>query len=153
MMQPHELVRALVHEQARHGKSLTTLAREMHSRSFQGTLHKFISGQVREPSRLTATRIARHFKLPLEALYDERAATAEAQRLGLATVPPARPSEPALVAREPSATYIARLPIPAALSPRLCERLKALSQAQLDALERVIHAHLDAMDAGPFRAP
>lgn len=143
-MQPHELVRALVQERTRTGKSLTEMACEMHKRSFQGTLHKFIHGLVREPSRTTAERIAHYFKLPLEAVYSERVATAEAARLGLSEAAPTAPVEEVRFLREPSSTYNVR----PALSPRLSARLQQLSPPQLEALERIIHAHLDALQCG-----
>jgi transcriptional regulator with XRE-family HTH domain len=148
MMQPYELVRALVHEQTRHGKSVTEIAREMQSRNFQGTLHKFLSGQVREPSRATAERIARYFKLPLEALYDVRVATAEAARRGL----PALPERDTTIRllREPQAAYGATPST--ALSPALLARLAALPPTQVEAIERIIQAHLDAMDLKPAGA-
>jgi hypothetical protein len=47
----------------------------MKAPSFQGTLHKYINGHVRSPSRSTAERIAKHFDIPTEAIYDEKVAT------------------------------------------------------------------------------
>lgn len=144
MMHPYELVRALVQEQARHGKSVTEIAREMHSRNFQGTLHKFLSGQVHEPSRTTAERIARYFKLPLEALYDVRVSTAEAARRGLPS--PERDTTIRFL-REPHKPYGDSHHT--TLSPTLMARLAALPPAQVEAVERIIQAHLDALDRKP----
>lgn len=75
--------------------------------TFQGTLYKFSHGQTTSPARRTADRIAKHFKISVEALYDARAAAAEATRLQLVpdsgTAPDAQtPPQPSQL-REPSA--------------------------------------------------
>lgn len=87
-MQPHELIRELVH---RAGGELR-VAKAMHNAAFQGTLHKLCHGNVRSPKRETAERIAAHFDLPVDALYDAAVATRiYAERFGgpAVTQPPA----------------------------------------------------------------
>lgn len=69
-VQPYELIHALV-EQA--GGPLR-VAKAMGTPGFQPTLHKYCAGHVRSPKRSTAERIANHFKLPIEALYDAKLA-------------------------------------------------------------------------------
>lgn len=69
-MKAYELVKWLV---ARDGGALK-VAREMNARGFQPTLHKICDGQVSSPKRTTAERIARHFQIPVDALYDDRLA-------------------------------------------------------------------------------
>lgn len=79
-MRWHELVNALV---ANAGGTFA-VARAMRRPTFQGTLHKIATGKVDSPSRQSAERIAAHFKIDVNALYDDRTASAEASRLGLA---------------------------------------------------------------------
>lgn len=67
----HLLIKELVEEA---GGSLP-VAKAMKAPGFQPTLHKFISGNVDSPSRSTAERIARHFNLPVDAIYDDKIAT------------------------------------------------------------------------------
>lgn len=81
-MQPHELVQKLF--QARKDiTSVSALARAIHNQSFQGTLHKFLSGKTASPDQATAARIAKFFGLPIEAIYDAKVATRIAQERGL----------------------------------------------------------------------
>ena len=78
-VKPHELIHELV---TRAGGELP-VAKAMGQRSFQGTLYKFTHGQVASPDRRTAEKIAKHFALPVDALYDEGVATRiAAERLG-----------------------------------------------------------------------
>lgn len=83
-MKPHELIKTLVEKSG--GSSAA--ARAMGDQKFQGTLHKFISGNVPAPARKTAARIADHYDIDVEAIYVERIATLEAIRLGLISSPP-----------------------------------------------------------------
>lgn len=78
-MKWHQLIDALV---MRDGGYLP-VAKAMGKASFQGTLYKIGKGQVSEPSRASADRIAKHFKIDIDALYSDRAARLEAERLGL----------------------------------------------------------------------
>lgn len=76
---PYELVKALVD---RAGGSLP-VAKAMNAQGFQPTLHKFISGHVPQPKHSTAARIADHFGIPLDAIYDVQVATEWYAKLGL----------------------------------------------------------------------
>jgi len=78
-MRWHELVNALV---TKAGGSFA-VARAMRRPTFQGTLHKIATGKVESPSRQSAERIATHFKIDVNALYNDRIAIQEATRLGL----------------------------------------------------------------------
>lgn len=81
-MKPHELVAALFAER-KDITSVSALARAIHNQGFQGTLHKFLAGQVPHPTAATASRIAKFFQIPLEALYDSKVATRIARERGL----------------------------------------------------------------------
>ena len=70
-VKPHQLVKALVD---RAGGALP-VAVAMKARTFQGTLWKICDGKVASPSRASAERIAAHFGIPVEAIYDEKIAT------------------------------------------------------------------------------
>lgn len=78
------------------------VAKAMGKTTFQGTLHKFCAGSVRSPSRETAERIATHYKLPIDALYNEKLATEEAHRL-LSDLPPEVAAATAQLAPRPEA--------------------------------------------------
>lgn len=62
----------------------------MGSPSFQGTLNKITNGRVANPTRPTAERIAKHFNIPVEAVYDPHVAEATARELGLDEPAPPR---------------------------------------------------------------
>lgn len=65
-MAPHELIRALVTAE---GGALQ-VAKKMRHRGFQPTLNKICNGLVTAPTHASAQRIATHFKIPLQAIYD-----------------------------------------------------------------------------------
>lgn len=44
--------------------------------NIQPSLQRLITGVTASPKRVTAERLAKHFRIPVEALYDERLATA-----------------------------------------------------------------------------
>lgn len=90
-MEPHELVKALF-ERRDDIRSVSELARLIHNQGFQGTLHKFLSGRTRSPDHDTATRIAKFFGLPIEAIYDSKAATRIGREMGLALDPAEKPA-------------------------------------------------------------
>jgi len=69
-VKPYELINQLVQRAGGEGP----VARAMGDEKFQGTLWKFCHGRTLNPARATAERIAKHFKLPVEALYSERVA-------------------------------------------------------------------------------
>lgn len=89
-MEPYLLIAALAE---RTGESVTQLATRMDRATFQGTLHRFLTGASPNPTRYTAKRIAKFFDVPVDALYDGELAAAEATRLGvpLDFKPAARP--------------------------------------------------------------
>lgn len=78
-MKSHDLIRALVEQ----GGGTLPVAKAMRAPQFQGTLHKICAGHVAAPSHRSAERIAKHFKLPLEAIYDDNVATAIARERGI----------------------------------------------------------------------
>jgi DNA-binding XRE family transcriptional regulator len=139
-MKPHELVAALVRAT---GKPTLQVATEMHSATFQGTLHKFINGRVPSPSRTTAERIARYFDLPVDALYSVAVATRIAKALGHA----GEAAGIGHLVREPAAAYDARpaRPVRPLLNAALDARIAALDQQQLAGLISVVVAYLNAI--------
>lgn len=139
-MKPHELIARLVKATE---KSTLQVATEMHRASFQGTLHKLINGEVDSPSRQTAERIARYFKLPADALYDATLATRIARERGLLS-PQAGAK---LEVREPEGAWaVQSIPIPSRgrFAPAVESRIGGLDHHQLKALEAVVVAFLDA---------
>lgn len=50
------------------------MAKAMKDPSFQGSLHKFCNGRVASPTHASASRIADHFKIPIEAIYNDKIA-------------------------------------------------------------------------------
>lgn len=76
-MKSHELVSALVE---RAGGALR-VAKAMGSQSFQPTLFRVCSGLVSSPKRETAEKIAKHFGIPVDAIYDDKLATRIAAEL------------------------------------------------------------------------
>lgn len=103
-MSPQELIRTLI---ARAGGELP-VARAMGMPTFQGTLYKFAHGHTRSPARSTAEKIARHFKIEVDAMYDPRVSADEARRLGLSgPTDSAQINEPAPVYSQPSSWPLA----------------------------------------------
>lgn len=91
-MKRHELIDRLVTDA---GGALP-VAQAMGAKNFQGTLYRIAKGQTTEPSRESAQRIAKHFNIPVDALYDDALATKiYAERFGAAAVveQPPPPSE------------------------------------------------------------
>lgn len=66
----HELIDRLVEES---GGALP-VAKAMGVETFQGTLYRIAKGTTTEPSRESAQRIAKHFNIPIEAMYDDAVA-------------------------------------------------------------------------------
>lgn len=140
-MKPHEVIQALVD---RTGKPVLQVAREMHSTRFQGTLHKYLSGNTTSPDRRTAERIATYFKIPVDAIYDARVARTVAIERRLNVHSPA--SYP--MAHEPAPHYGAAPPDASGIIPAaLLERIHRLAPEQRTALFALLRAHLDAVDA------
>jgi hypothetical protein len=88
-MKPHEFVNALVQQNG----GEFAVARAMGKTTFQGTLYKFCKGQVPNPTRPTAERIAQHFLLPVDAIYDEKVASKFAEERLLPEVQAATQNE------------------------------------------------------------
>lgn len=87
-MDPHRLIARLVQDA---GGALP-VAKAMGKPTFQGTLHKICAGGVASPKRDSAQRIADHFKIPVDALYDPQVADAVwAARFGSAAPMTVRP--------------------------------------------------------------
>lgn len=140
-MEPHELIDRLVKGS---GKSALQIATEMRGATFQGTLHKFMSGNVRNPQRATAEVVARYFNLPTDALYDAKLATKIARERGLLPTDAARPG----AVEEPRPAYVVT-PIPTRprrhdFSAATQRRIQTLDAQQHKALEAVVIAFLDA---------
>lgn len=102
-MDQHELLRLLVE---RDGGALPS-ARKMGRKGLQPTLHRFAHRQTRELKRHNAERIAKHFGIDIDALFDKDVAGVEARRLGLEAGGQFsiadEPSAPAHTLREPPA--------------------------------------------------
>jgi hypothetical protein len=139
-MQPHELVQRLVRQT---GKSTLQVAVEMHRASFQGTLHKLIGGQVASPSRQTAQRISRYFKIPIEAMYDSAVARRVAVEQGLVAGAVHEPVTPYKVTT--NGALETRAKAAPVFSARTEQRLRALDPAQRKHVEAIVVAHLDAI--------
>lgn len=138
-VKPHELIAALVE---RTGRSLLQIAEDMApGRNFQPTLFRFTTGQVANPSRATAKRIADYFDLPVDALYDARLASQLAQARGLA---PATSSAPQV--QEADARYVVAASGDAAWPDRsVGRRIARLSDNQRAHLTALVIAFLDAV--------
>ena len=66
-MKAHEFIKWLVY---RAGGPLP-VAKAMRAPGFQPTLHKICAGHVSSPKRSSAERIAAHFDIPVDAVYDD----------------------------------------------------------------------------------
>lgn len=89
-MKPYQLIAALM---AQEGIGALPLAKRIGDAKLQPKIHRFIHGQVASPSIATAAPLAKHYKIPLEAIYDEKAATAVARERGLSEVPVPAPAQ------------------------------------------------------------
>jgi hypothetical protein len=77
-MKWHELISALVE---RDGGTLAA-AKKMRRPTSQGTLHRIVRGKTDSPSRAMAELISKHYKINIDALYNDAVAHAEAIRMG-----------------------------------------------------------------------
>lgn len=82
-VKPYQLIAALMH---RDGLRTLPLAKKMGKPALQPQLHRFVRGEVPSPDHTTAAPLAAHFKLPLDAIYEEKVATAIAAAQGLKVV-------------------------------------------------------------------
>jgi hypothetical protein len=88
-VKPYQLVAALM---AREGLGPLPLAKKMGHVRLQPQIHRFSKGEVAEPAPSTAKPLAAYFKLPLEAMYDEKVATAVARERGITELPAQLPA-------------------------------------------------------------
>lgn len=72
-MKPRELLRNLMNLE---GLNPTSLARRTGDRTKQPQIHRFLTGEAREPKRSTLQPVADYFHIPVDALFDEQVATA-----------------------------------------------------------------------------
>lgn len=135
MIQPYELVAQLVRLTT---KSTLLVATEMDKASFQGTLHKYINGHVTAPSRGTAEKIANYFGLPVDAIYDATVATRIAGERGITL------ARTTFGVVEPL-QFRSLQPRSKGLGAALENRIQQLDRAQLNGLESIVVAYLDAI--------
>jgi len=130
-VKPYLLVKALVD----HAGGALPVATAMGAKSFQGTLWKICDGRVVSPSRSSAERIAKHFNLPVEAIYSDKLAAAEWHKaFGAAWPEMAAGHAPAPSDATPQPSYT-----PAARE--LAEAFDALPEDTLEAIEAKARLH------------
>lgn len=83
-VKPYQLVAALMHQA---GLGALPLAKKMGKPKLQPQIHRFVKGEVLEPARTTAAPMALFFGIPIDAMYDEKVATAVAKERGLSELP------------------------------------------------------------------
>lgn len=88
-VKPYQLIAALMHAE---GLGSLPFAKKLGKPGLQSQIHRFVNGGVDEPANSTAQPIAAYFKLPLEAMYQEKVATAIARERGITELPPAPPA-------------------------------------------------------------
>lgn len=152
-VKPHQLIAALMLE-----RDLGTLplAKAIGRASLQAPIYRFVHGEVASPKRSTAEALATYFRLPVDALYDERLATAIANERGLRTPPQHVPQQRRERRKAQSSAGSLRLPVaddaatPAAQAPRtpqgrhaahLIDALK--DAAQRDRMLAILSFHID----------
>jgi hypothetical protein len=151
-VKPYQLVAALMAEE---NIGPSPLAKKIGKPKLQPQLHRFINGEVGEPRRSTMEPVAKYFKLPIEALYDEKLASAIAKERGVTALPPGekkqrRPREqlsgnpPAVAGDELAARIAHLLQMIATAPPHL--RLLAVANAETAVMDvrtgtaEVVHA-------------
>jgi len=106
IVKPHELIFALM---ADAGLGPLPLAKKLGKASLQAPLHRYTRGMVPSPDISTARPLAKFFNLPVEAIYDEKVATAIAKERGIKVVPiPAPKPRQKKAGMSPEALWIAR---------------------------------------------
>lgn len=83
-MKPRELVYALMVEL---GLNPSSLSRKMKSGNKQPLIHRYLQGKVERPDAATAMPMARVLGIPLEAIYEEKQASAYAKAHGIHAIP------------------------------------------------------------------
>lgn len=66
-MNPRTLLQQLMD---RDGLNTSSLAALLNNATKQSQIHRYLSGEAKEPRRSTLAPIAAHFRIPLDALYD-----------------------------------------------------------------------------------
>jgi hypothetical protein len=108
-VKPHELIKALM---AAEGVGAYPLAKKLSkTKNLQSQIHRFITGEVNEPARTTAEPLARHFGIPVEAIYSEREASkvARERKIGETARQEAPPAASHTVVEQPLAHHEAPL--------------------------------------------
>ena len=123
---------------AQAGLGSMPLAKEIGKPELQSTIHRFIHGEVASPKRATAEALAAYFKLPVDALYDDKLATRIAIERELS--PPAR-KVPKERAPRPTKPSVAR---PEKLTPQELELVRAYRELIQQA--RDLDAELKSFD-------
>jgi hypothetical protein len=88
-VKPYQLIAALM---ARAKLGSLPLAKRMNRPELQSQIYRFSHGDVASPERTTAAPLAEFFGLPIDAIYDEKLATAIAKERGIVAMPPAEPA-------------------------------------------------------------
>jgi hypothetical protein len=83
-MKPYELIAALM---LKEGIGPLPLAKKIGKPGLQSQIQKFKTGGVLNPERTTAVPLAAYFKIPTDAIYDEKIATAIAKEWGVEPPP------------------------------------------------------------------
>ncbi len=135
-VKPYELIAALMH---REDLGALPFAKKIGKPKLQPQIHRFIKGGVKEPARTTAAPLAAYFHLPIDAIYDEKVATAEAKRLGISALPTQlAQSKPKAAGKAKTAPFDSDVMAFAALvqklSPRERSKLKMLYQVARDGI-------------------
>lgn len=77
-MEPRLLLQWLLD---RDGDNANSLSIRLNGKPSQPQLHKFLHGIAREPRRSTPLPVATHYRVPIDAFYDERVADATMRQL------------------------------------------------------------------------
>jgi hypothetical protein len=87
-VKPYQLIAALM---ARAKLGSLPLAKKMNRPELQSQIYRFSHGDVASPERTTAAPLAEFFGLPIDAIYDEKLATAIAKERGITALPTPEP--------------------------------------------------------------
>lgn len=88
-MKPYQLIAALMH---RENLGALPLAKKMGKPALQPQIHRFMKGEVANPARTTAVPLAKFFDIPVDAIYDEKVATAVARDRDVRALPSSPPA-------------------------------------------------------------
>ncbi len=120
----------------------------------QPTIFRFISGEAREPRRSTLAPIAKHYGIPIEALFDAKEAAQIAAKIMSGANVYTLPGEASATVAEPPVPYPDPWPFSSIARPRyeaLPERLKGVIEgkalAVIEEWEITQQAHPGARDA------